>query len=180
MTLTILTTFDLERYQKETDMKTLTKLTFIASTLYAMTALAQEPGHLNVQTVVQKEEVTVNDSGETERNLVSADTVVPGDDVVYTITFTNISSEAAENIVITNPISENLTYVQGSAFGPGTVIEFSVDNGKSFAPPEKLLVATNGDSRPAQAEDFTHVRWTMQNELRAGAQGTARFKARLN
>ena len=161
-------------------MKTLTKLTLIATTLFAVSALAQEPGHLNVRTVVQKEEVTVTESGETERNLVPADTVVPGDDVVYTITFTNISDQSADNIVITNPISESLTYVQGSAFGPGTVIEFSVDNGKSFAPPEKLLVSSDGESRPARAEDFTHVRWTMQNELKAGAQGVARFKARLN
>jgi uncharacterized repeat protein (TIGR01451 family) len=145
-----------------------------------MNALAQEQGHLNVQTVVQKEEITVTDSGETQRTLVPADTVVPGDDVVYTITFTNISDQPAENIVITNPISESLTYVQDSAFGPGTVIEFSVDNGKSFAPPEKLLVGTNEEARPAQAEDFTHVRWTLQNELKAGAQGMARFKAKLN
>lgn len=161
-------------------MKTLTKMTLIASAFFALAAVAQEQGHLNVRTVVQKEEVTISDSGEAERNLVSADTVVPGDDVVYTITFTNISDESAENVVITNPISENLTYVQGSAFGPGTVIEFSVDDGQSFAAPDELMVGANGEERPAEAEDFTHVRWTMQNELEAGAQGMARFKARLN
>jgi len=160
-------------------MKTLLKMTLIAATFFVLTAHAQE-GHLNVRTVVQKEEVTVTDNGETERSLVPADTVVPGDDVVYTITFTNVSDESADNIVITNPISENLTYVQGSAFGPGTVIEFSVDNGQSFAAPDELMIATNGEQRPADAEDFTHVRWTMQNELQAGAQGMARFKARLN
>lgn len=160
-------------------MKTLLKMTLIAATFFTMTAIAQE-GHLNVRTVVQKEEVTVTDAGETERTLVPADTVVPGDDVVYTITFTNVSDESADNIVITNPISENLTYVQGSAFGPGTVIEFSVDNGQSFAEPSALMVGTNGEQRPADVGDFTHVRWTMQNELQAGAQGMARFKARLN
>jgi uncharacterized repeat protein (TIGR01451 family) len=145
-----------------------------------MAAFAQEQGHLNVRTVVQKEEVTVTDNGETERKLVPADTVVPGDDVVYTITFTNVSGEIADNIVITNPISENLTYVEGSAFGPGTVIEFSVDDGQSFAAPDELMVGANGGQRPAAAEDFTHVRWTMQNDLQSGAQGMARFKARLN
>ena len=161
-------------------MKTLAKMTLIASTFFAMAAIAQEQGYLNVRTVVQKEEVVVADSGETQRSLVPADTVVPGDDVVYTITFVNISDESADNVVITNPISENLTYVEGSAFGPGTVIEFSVDDGKSFAAPDELVVATNGEERPAAAEDFTHVRWTMQDELQAGAQGVARFKARLN
>jgi uncharacterized repeat protein (TIGR01451 family) len=129
---------------------------------------------------VQKEEVTVNDTGETERKLVPADTVVPGDDVVYTITFTNISDETAENIVITNPISGELTYVEGSAFGPGTSIEFSVDGGQTFATAADLTVSENGVDRAARAEDFTHIRWVMQNVLQAGAQGLARFRARLN
>lgn len=161
-------------------MNTLAKTILIASTFLAMAAVAQEQGYLNVRTIVQKEEVTVTDTGETQRNLVPADTIVPGDDVVYTITFVNISNESADNVVITNPISENLTYVVGSAFGPGTVIEFSVDDGKSFAAPDELMVATDGEERPAAAEDFTHVRWTMQDGLQAGAQGMARFKARLN
>lgn len=161
-------------------MKTLLQLTLIATALITAAAAAQDQGHLNVRTVVQKEEVTVNAAGETERRLVPADLVVPGEDVVYTITFTNISDETAENIVITNPISENLTYVEGSAFGPGTVIEFSVDGGETFGAADALVVNTNGEERPAEAEDFTHVRWVMQDELAAGAQGMARFRARLN
>lgn len=147
---------------------------------YATAVSAQDVGHLNVRTVVQKEEVFVNDAGETERRLVPAGTVVPGESVVYTITFTNISDEAADNVVITNPISENLTYVDGSAFGAGMVIQFSVDGGQSFGEANELTVASNGDQRPARAEDFTHVRWIMQNELNAGDQAMASFRARLN
>jgi uncharacterized repeat protein (TIGR01451 family) len=161
-------------------MKTLTKLALFIATFFALSALAQEKSHLNVRTVVQKEEVTLTDGGEAQRKLVPADTVVPGDDVVYTITFTNISDESAENVVITNPISESLTYVPGSAFGPGAVIEFSVDNGKTFAAADALTIEIDGDTRAAKPEDFTHVRWTLQNELQAGAQGMARFRARLN
>ena len=161
-------------------MQNLMKLALITTAFFSPFAAAQEQGHLNVRTVVQKEEVTVNDAGETERRLVTADTVVPGDDVIYTITFTNISDEIAENIVITNPISENLTYVEGSAFGPGAVVEFSVDGGATYGAAGELMVGTNGGERPADAGDFTHVRWTMQNELEAGAQGMARFRARLN
>lgn len=161
-------------------MKTIVKLILIVAVSFTTTVSAQEQGHLNVRTLVQKEEVTVNDAGETERRLVAADTVVPGDDVVYTITFTNISEESAENVVITNPISNNLTYVAGSAFGPGTVIEFSVDGGQTYGQPNELVVGTNGGQRPAGADDFTHVRWTMESELAAGAQGLARFRARLN
>lgn len=161
-------------------MKQLMTLVFVSVLFSGLPAAAQDAGHLNVRTVVQKEELTTNEAGETERRLVPAETVVPGDDVVYTITFTNISEDAAENVVITNPISANLTYVEGSAFGPGTVIEFSVDGGQSFAAANELRVPLNGDTRPAEPGDYTHVRWTLQNALEAGAQGMARFRARLN
>lgn len=161
-------------------MQALFRLTLIVAIFLAAAAGAQEQGHLNVRTVVQKEEVVVNDAGETERHLVPADTVVPGDDVVYTITFTNISDESAENVVITNPIADSLTYIAGSAFGPGTVIEFSVDGGQTFGSADELVVGVDGGQRPAGADDFTHVRWTLETDLEAGAQGMARFRARLN
>ncbi len=145
----------------------------------SLQAFAQEQGHLNVTTTVQKQEVTVNDSGEAETRQVAVDTVVPGESVVYTITFQNISDEPAANVVITNPISEDLTYVDGSAFGPGTVIQFSTDGGQNFAAADELTVIDDGVSRPAGPDDFTHIRWVMQNELAVGAQGTARFIAVL-
>jgi uncharacterized repeat protein (TIGR01451 family) len=146
----------------------------------ALPAMSQEEGHLNVRTIVQKEEVSVSDTGETLRRLVPATTVVPGDDVVYTITFTNTSDEVAENIVITNPLAGELTYVEGSAFGPGTTIEFSVDGGVNYGAAGELTVTEDGEVRPARTEEFTHIRWVMKNELQAGAQGLARFRARLN
>ena len=92
----------------------------------------------------------------------------------------NTSEEAAENVVITNPISESLTYVAGSAFGPGTIIEFSVDGGQTYAPADQLTITEDGETRSAHPGDFTHIRWVMQNELAAGAQGTARFAAVLD
>ncbi len=140
---------------------------------------AQDQGHLNVRTVVQKEQVTVTEEGETQTQLVAANTVIPGEKVVYTITFQNISDEPADNVVITNPISGELMYVDGSAFGPGSNIEFSVDGGRTFANSNELSVTEDGETRPARAEDFTHIRWVMQQELAVGAQGTARFSAVL-
>ena len=146
----------------------------------SVSAFAQDEGHLNVKTVVQKEEVSVNAAGERETRLVPAETVIPGERVVYTITFRNISQEPADSVVITNPIDESLTYVEGSAFGPGTAIEFSVDGGNSFASAGELVVVEEGVERPAEPGDYTHVRWVMQNDLAAGAQGMARFTAELN
>ncbi len=163
--------------RKGIDMKKVSSVLLML--VMSASALAEEQGHLNVRTIVQKEEVTVTESGDRETKLVPAGTVVPGERVVYTITFQNVSAEPAENIVITNPISGELTYVDGSAFGPGTDIQFSIDGGQTFASRNELIVTEDGETRAAVAEDFTHVRWVMQAELAAGAQGMARFSAVL-
>lgn len=155
-------------------MKILTGLVLVA---LSFSAAAQ--AHLDVQTVVQKEEVFVNDLGVSDTRLVAADIVVPGEKVFYTITFTNISDETADNVVITNPIAADLVYVEGSGFGPGTDMQFSVDGGKTFATPAELTVTEDGETRAAKASDYTHVRWILKNNLDAGAQATARFAAVL-
>jgi uncharacterized repeat protein (TIGR01451 family) len=155
-------------------MKFLTAMTLL---LLALNAAAQS--HLEVQTTVQKQEVFVNAQGEEETRLVPADTVLPGETVFYTITFTNVSNEVADRVVITNPIDESLVYLDGSAFGAGMDIVFSVDGGESFAAASELTVTEDGEVRAAAPRDFTHVRWVMRNDLAAGAQGTARFAAVL-
>ena len=142
-------------------------------------ALAQEDGTLDVRTVVQKEDV-VNEDGQTESHMVAVESVVPAERVFYTITFTNVGDDPAENVVITNPIAAELSYVQGSAFGPGMDVQFSVDGGATFANAAELTVTEDGASRAATPEDFTHIRWVMQGELDTGSQGTARFAAVLN
>ena len=143
-------------------------------------AISQEQGHLNVTTVVQMEEVSVDDDGERQTRLIPAGSVVPGDVVIYTTTVENISEEAADNVVVTSPVPEHLTYVAGSAFGPGMVIEFSVDGGVNYASAADLTVDDDGQQRAATAADYTHIRFVMQNDLAAGAQGVARFRAQLN
>lgn len=143
-------------------------------------AISQEQGHLNVTSLVQMEEVSEGDNGERLTRLVPADTVVPGDVVIYTTTVENISDKAADNVVVTSPVPEHLSYVAGSAFAPGMLIEFSVDGGVSYAASEDLTVDEDGQSRAATAEDYTHIRFVMQDDLAAGAQGIARFRAQLN
>jgi uncharacterized repeat protein (TIGR01451 family) len=151
----------------------------LVTSLVSFSAYAQEQNHLDINTVVQKEQVTVNAEGETVTELVAVGNVVPGERVIYTITFRNVGDEPAENVVINNPIDQNLAYVGGSAFGPGTAIEFSIDGGTVFAAAGDLTVTEDGVSRAAEGKDYTHIRWTMQNDLAVGAQGVARFTAEL-
>ena len=148
--------------------------------ILAAAAAAQAQGHLDVRTTVQKEEFVINEAGESETRLVPAEVVVPGESVIHTITFRNVSDEPADNVVITNPIAEDLMYLEGSAFGPGMNIEFSVDGGATFAAATDLEVNDAGVSRPATPDDFTHIRWVIENEIAPGAQGIAQFRARLD
>ena len=155
-------------------------LASVAAMAGATSVAAQEPGHLDIRTIVQKQEVSLDENGERQTKLVDADTVLPGDEVVYTVSFSNVSEEPAENVVITNPLPEQLTYVEGSAFGPGADLEFSVDGGQTFAAASELSVTEDGFSRPARGEDFTHIRWVLNQDIDPGAQGMAQFRARLN
>jgi len=161
-------------------MKSVTTLMSVVASLFlAAASVAQESSTLDVQTTVQKEVVVTDSNGNESTELVDADTVVPGERVIYTTSFRNTGAEAAENVVITNPISDSLEYVLGSAFGPGMTLEFSVDGGASFADASTLEVTDNGETRAATPDDYTHVRWRMTDDLAPGAQGVVRFAAIL-
>jgi uncharacterized repeat protein (TIGR01451 family) len=142
-------------------------------------ALAQESAPIEVTTTVQKEVIVETEDGKQETKLVAAETVVPGERVVYTISFRNAGDEPAGNVVITNPIANTLTYVAGSAAGADLEVEFSVDGGQSFARASDLRVTEDGVERPATTIDYTHVRWVMQSELAVGGEGQATFAAVL-
>ena len=153
----------------------------VAGLLGTANTLAQEAprgGALELKTVVEKLVEVEDVSGSTRTELVSADIAVPGDKVVYTVTFTNVGDAPAENVLITNPIPQEMRYADGSAFGPGAEIEYSIDGGQNYADPQGLLVAeASGRERLASADDYTHIRWQLTDPLPPGAQGMARFRA---
>ena len=102
-------------------------------------------------------------------DVAKATATVPGDTVVFTTHYTNTGKQPATNVVITNPIDEHMTYVDHSAEGSNTRIEFSTDGGKTYSAPEKLMVKNaQGMVRQARAEDYTGIRWTVTKPLAAG------------
>ena len=134
-----------------------------------------------VQTIAEKEIRTVNADGDVKTEMAPAEAVVPGDEVVYTVTFANEGNEPASNIVVTDPVPAQMRYVEHSAFGPGTDITFSVDGGKTFAARDELVVTdASGNARPARASELTHIRWGFRQVLAPGERGYARFKAVLD
>jgi len=141
----------------------------------------QAAADIRLKTAAEVEVPVANDKGETEMKRMPATKVIPGTEVIYTITVSNLGDESADNVVVTDPIPENTTYVDRSAFGAGTKITFSVDGGNSYDHADKLKVKnTAGNLRAAIASDYTHIRWELNFTLKPKDVAPVWFKARLN
>lgn len=126
------------------------------------------------------EVVTItNKDGSQHDQWQQPDKILPGERIGYQIEVTNQGTEAAADIVIANPIPANTTYVQGSAKGLDTQIEFSVDNGKTYALPAELFIEKDGKRVQAEAADYTQVRWILNKPLAAGASTTVQYIVKI-
>lgn len=126
------------------------------------------------------EVVTITaEDGSTTDQWQQPDKLVPGERVGYQVEVNNQGTEPAADIVIANPIPEHTEYVQDSAKGLGTQVEFSVDNGKTFALPAQLFVEQNGERVQAQAADYTQVRWKLNQPLAAGDSLTVQYIVKI-
>ncbi len=137
-------------------------------------------GTVRLENAIKKVESYVNPQGDVERKMVEAARVVPGDELQYTITFTNDGTEAVDagTVVITDHIPPDTQYIEGTAFGAGTAVQFSVD-GEVFAEPDQLVVTRDGKQVVASAKDYTAIRWNFSPELKPGSTGWVSFNVRL-
>ena len=144
---------------------------------WASTAAAEVLLEHTLEKVVHK----VGASGADETTLVPADRAIPGDELVYTVKFTNNGTKAvdADSVVITNPIPAELVYLPGTAFGSGTTISFSVDGGKTFAEPAALEAVVDGATVTAPVSAYTTIRWKFAPALAPGTTSSVSFHARL-
>ena len=147
---------------------------------FAPQAFAQTAqGCIVLKSTAEVEQEVVNAKGEKATQLVPAAKVVPGVEVVWTVTANNVCKQPSDKVTINNAVPEHMTYVADSATGPGSDITFSVD-GKTFSAPAQLTVQENGAARKARADEYKHIRWEFKNALPAGASAFARFRAVLN
>lgn len=138
-------------------------------------------GAIELKNAAEVDVVSTNEKGvkETRRVDAAKTKVVPGDIVIYTIQYANIGNEPATNVNITNPVPEHTVYVDKSADGEGSVIEFSVDGGKTYGAATGLKVKDAGKSRKAGAKDYTHIRWGFASPVKPGGKGSVSFRARV-
>ncbi len=135
---------------------------------------------VELNTEARTEIITTNEMGQEVTTRVPAGKVVPGDEVIYTIHFVNSGTEPASDVVITNPIPDHMVFTKVEESPSGAKVSISADGGSRYDAPRNLTVTdAKGQTRPAKASDFTHVRWTFQNPLEPGAEGSVSFRAQL-
>ena len=159
------------------------KLKFIAAAAllaFAIDAqvLAADARCISLKSMAEVEREVVDDKGEKSVKRVAASKVVPGTEVIWTITAENTCKQASENVTINNPVPAHMQLVANSVTGAGADVTYSLD-GKAFAKPDQLTVKENGADRKARANEYKHIRWEFKNPLAAGATATASFRAVL-
>ena len=153
--------------KKVTLALSLSLMSFIASAEVTLT-----------NTVFEVVTITAED-GSKQDQWQQPDKLLPGERVGYQIEVNNQGTEPAADIVIANPIPEHTVYVQDSAKGLNTSIEFSVDNGKTFALPAQLFMEKEGKRVQATSEDYTQVRWKLNKPLAVGVSSTVQYIVKI-
>jgi hypothetical protein len=146
----------------------------------SVTGWSDTSHHIELNTTLEIEVDNVDDKGRCTKKRIPAETVVPGTEIICTIAYHNTADQNTVQAVITSPIPEQIRYQSQSAFGEKTRVTFSVDDGQSFELPQNLYKAdASGRRFPAQPDDYTHIRWELQDTIPALASGQVGFRAIL-
>ena len=164
----------------KTNMNLNTARYTIAALLFVMIGL-QAAADVNLNTSVQKVQAYLTEDGQRKTRLVPAEEIVPGDELRYVIEYSNVGDLPVDqgSIVITDPIPNDTIYVTGTAFGSGTEISFSVDEGGEFSAEQDLRIEKNGVDTLANPEDYTTIRWKFGPVLEPGQKGHVSFNVVL-
>lgn len=129
---------------------------------------------------IEAENVTARSGERADQNVGKT---LPGDVIEYRLTFTNHQDGPVSQVVMNDPIPAGVVFVPGSvtASREDLRVEYSIDAGSTWSSDPRVEVEVGGETvlRPAPAEAFTHVRWTVTGAVNPGAQVTARFRARV-
>lgn len=133
---------------------------------------AAKAGQVQLESDVKVEKV-IAENGTVKKTWVTPQVVVPGDRLVFSVRYRNVSADKVDNFVVTNPIPQPVMLAAEGA----EALEVSVDGGKAWGKLGVLQVVDGkGDQRAALNSDVTHVRWTLP-VLNPGASGTLTYSA---
>jgi uncharacterized repeat protein (TIGR01451 family) len=117
---------------------------------------------------------TTDSNGKKKNELFPALRVLPGDPLVFMVSYQNPGKAPATKFVINNPIPNGVDFT-----GVEQVwATLSVDGGKTYGALATLKVKkADGTLRSALPADVTHIRWLFATPIPAGGQGRVMFYA---
>ena len=147
---------------------------------------------VRLSTSIHRVDGWVEQGGELAAQLTDAALVAAGDELRYTIAFTNTGLVPVDPgaIVITNPIPESTRYVWDTAGGidarilyrAGATAEASADEALeegAFLPLDELVVTEGALVRSAAAAEVRAIRWIYEAFLPPGESSEVWFHVRL-
>jgi uncharacterized repeat protein (TIGR01451 family) len=146
---------------------------FIMILAFAASAptLAASPIQLTSNIFVEKQQKKID--GTYSVTLEKPGIIIPGDQLVFVVRYRNTGNQPASNVTVTNPMPRAIVF-SGTSDGMELL---STDGGKSWGKLSELRVAKpDGTSRPALMSDVTHIKWTLNHTLNAGAEGKLIFR----
>ncbi len=148
--------------------------------LFPFSAMAKPNVKIKIEALKQ---VVVEENGKKVVKRVPAKEAKPGDTVIFQLHYHNEGDEPAINAILVDPIPMETMYIEGSAFGAGSQITFSADDGKTFDVPEKLVrkkKKADGsiEVTPIPPRFYTHIRWKIQ-KIPPGKGGVCSFQVEL-
>lgn len=132
---------------------------------------------LESEAMIERSTLGADGSERTELKNPGDVIIVPGDRVVFTLTYRNKGAEAATGFRATNPMPGPVQFVAAAE----DWAEVSVDGGKSWGKLSALTVPVKGadgveTTRAAGTQDVTHVRWVFANPIAPGSQGSISYR----
>ena len=123
------------------------------------------------------EEVIETKAGKEIKVLKVLEKAIPGDVVTYVNKITNPTDKKADRLSVVNEVPEHTNFIANSVKCDNCVIVYSVD-GKDYQPASKLFIKDNGVKRLAKAEEYTHLKFTL-NTLNPKSEAKIEFKTKI-
>ncbi len=146
----------------------------------ALAQLADRPADKGVRLEASLEKIVESSGpdGAPRFDLARAVVGAGGEQFVLTLRFTNTTGTMVDGVRITSALPTGLRYVAGSATGPGGLVLFSIDGGRTFGTEQELAARRAGpESGGVEVNTYTHVRWLLEAPLQVGATGFVRLRA---
>ena len=171
-------------------MKQITRsMTRMVALMFAVATFAASAPELNAQQPQQgksglsmsfKNLTLTRDSARARRS--KANEVAANDTLRFSLVFANNEGKELRNVTFENPMPAHLQLMGGTVTTSAPAkVEYSIDGGVTFSAQPMVNVLENGRQipKPATPESYTHIRWTIRDEIAPGARVTAQFDTRV-